>query len=128
MNFLEETMEAIEESGHKISDVMFIGSYDGKYRMKWDKFKEKANFEYYSGWGSQSIATDLIIYFYDNTYITRGEYDGAEWWEYNKKLIYSDSDEYQDFDILGGDNYRWKEIEEMNDREKYDEDGYLKEE
>ena len=127
MNLLEETIEAIEQSGHKISDVMFIGSNDGKYRMKWDKFKEKADFYYDSLFGSQKIAVDLIIYFYDNTYITRGEYDGAEWWEYNKKLIYSDSDKYQDFDVLGGDNYMWKEIEEMNNREKYDENGCLKE-
>lgn len=46
MNFLEETENAIIKSGHNFQDVMFIGSQDGKYRMMWDKFVEKANFNY----------------------------------------------------------------------------------
>ena len=46
MNFLKETKEAIKGSGHKYTDVMFIGSKNGQYRMSWDKFIKNANFDY----------------------------------------------------------------------------------
>ena len=75
MNFLQETKKAILDSGHKLEEVMFIGSSNGEYRMSWDKFVTKANFEYDNGFGSSKIAVDLIIYFNDKTYIQRGEYD-----------------------------------------------------
>lgn len=123
-NFLEETKKAIKKSGHKFEDVMFIGSSDGKYRMSWNKFITKADFEYDSGYGSSAIATDLIIYFKDTTYIVRGEYDGSEWWEYSVKKIFKEDDISIDFDILGADYYMWKTVEEMNNRNKYDERGY----
>lgn len=123
-NFLKETIEAIKKSGHKFEDVMFIGSSDGKYRMNWDKFTQKADFEYDSSYGSQKIAVDLIIYFKDKSYITRGEYDGSEWWEYNEPKVFDENDTYIDFDILGNDEYMWQTVEEMNNSEKYDEDGY----
>lgn len=126
MNFREETIEAIKESGHALEDVMFIGSYDGKYRMSMDKFLEKSNFVYDDGYGASAIATDLIIYFKDHNYISRGEYDGAEWWEYNKPKVFSENDSFIDFDTLGNDRYMWKTVEEMNDA-RYDVNGYLKE-
>lgn len=126
-NFKEETLKAITESGHTLEDVMFIGSSDGKYRMDITKFIEKSNFTYDSGFGAQAIATDLIIYFKDNTYIHRNEYDGSEWWEYNVPKVYRETDKYLDFNILGNDRYMWRTVEEMNDK-KYNECGYLREE
>jgi len=114
INFKEETLEAIEESNHKIEDVMFVGSYDGKYRINIKKFLEKSDFEYDAGYGSSQIATDLIVYFYDGSYLSRGEYDGSEWWEYNKKLDYTDNDDFIDFDILGGYKFMWDSVKEMN--------------
>ena len=113
MNFLQETKKAILDSGHKLEEVMFIGSSNGEYRMSWDKFVTKANFEYDNGFGSSKIAVDLIIYFNDKTYIQRGEYDGSEWWEYNVPKIFNANDEFKDFNILGGD-YMWETVEEMN--------------
>lgn len=77
MNFLKETKIAIKDSGHKIKDVMFIGSSDGKLRLDFNAFAKIANFNYDEGFGSQEIAKDLIIYFNDETYIVRGEYDGS---------------------------------------------------
>ena len=72
----------------KLEDVMFIGSQDGKYRMSLAKFLTLSNFTYDCGYGAPEIAGDLIVYFNDNTYMTRGEYDGSEWWEYNEPLVY----------------------------------------
>ena len=48
-------------------------------------FKKIGKIEYSGGFGAQEIAADLIIYFKDKSYITRGEYDGSEWWEYKSK-------------------------------------------
>ena len=100
MNFLKETKKAIEDSGHKIEDVMFIGSNDGKYRMNWDKFVKKSDFSYDNGYGASIIATNLIIYFKDHTYIRRGEYDGSEWWEYDVARIFDENDYYQELNTL----------------------------
>ena len=108
--------------GHK--DIMFIGSANGIYRMNWDKFIEKADFDYDNGYGSAHIAEDLIVYFKDHTYMTRFEYDGSEWWNYSVPKIFNENDEYKDFDILGNNRYMWKNVEEMNDKEHYDEKGY----
>ena len=114
-NFKKETLEKIEESHHKIEDVMFVGSADGKYRMNIDKFLEKSNFEYEESYGSSKIAVDLIVYFKDNSFLSRGEYDGSEWWEYNRLVDYKENDNYETFDILGGSKYSWDTVKEMNE-------------
>lgn len=112
MNFLKETKMAIKDSGHKIKDVMFIGSSDGKYRLDFNAFAKIANFDYDSGFGSQEIARDLIIYFNDKTYLVRGEYDGSEWWEYNKPLHYKMEDKHKSYKRLTGG--MWEGLKQMN--------------
>lgn len=97
-NFKEETIIAITNSGHILDEVMFIGSADGKKRIKIDKFMEISDFDYDNGFGAQEIYKDLIIYFKDKSYIVRNEYDGSEWWEYNKPLIFNENDSYEEFD------------------------------
>ena len=119
LNFLEETIGEITGNGYKEEDVMFVGSIDGKYRMTWNSFKEKANFIYDCGYGAQEIATDLIVYFYDGTYMDRGEYDGSEWWQYHGLLNFSEEDEYKDFNILGGSEYMWNSVEMMNNKSDF---------
>lgn len=94
------------------TDVLFIGTIDGKYRMTWDKFRDKANFVYDNGYGSQIIAHDLIVYFCDGTFLERAEYDGSEWWEYRGLLSYVGGS--QDFDILGLDEWHYGSVEEIN--------------
>ena len=122
MNFKRETLEAIERSRHTIEDVMFIGSSDGKYRMTMDKFLQVSDFEYDDGYGAPEIAQDLIIYFKDKTYITRGEYDGSEWWQINNANVYSEDDDYVDFDKLKVNPRQigWKTVEEINEEKEYE--------
>lgn len=43
------------------------------------KFLRALNFEYDSGYGGQVLFG--TIWYQDGTWSTRGEYDGAEWWE-----------------------------------------------
>lgn len=116
MNFKEETLEIIRISEHTIDDVMFIGSDNGKYRMTIEKFLEVSDFEYDSGYGAPQIPQDLIIYFKDNTYAERAEYDGSEWWEYNVKKLFSEKDEYEDFDFLKirEGQIGWETVESIN--------------
>ena len=87
MNLLEETMNAIVESGHKIEDIVFIGSESSGHSCTWDEFIALADVEYDNGYGAQEVARDLIIVFSDGTRMWRGEYDGAEWWEYFPSFI-----------------------------------------
>jgi hypothetical protein len=48
----------------------------------WDRFLIQMNFEYDEGFGSQYIFG--TIWLLDGTWLSRGEYDGSEWWQYNK--------------------------------------------
>ena len=84
MNLLEETIEDIKESGHNISDIIFIGSESSGHCCSWDEFKPMANIDYDSGFGAQEIASDLIIVFSDDSKMWRHEYDGSEHWNYSK--------------------------------------------
>ena len=85
-NLLQETIKDIENSGHKVSDVIFIGSLDSGYSCTWDEFITLADIEYDAGFGGQEIASDLTIVFCDGSTMWRGEYDGSEWWEYSKPV------------------------------------------
>ena len=96
MNFLEETITKIYASGHSLNDVMFIGTEDGYHRISWSKFEKISDFDYDSGFGCQEIPS-LIVYFKDNTYMFREEYDGSEWWEYKVHKIFKESDNYKSF-------------------------------
>lgn len=121
MNFLKETKIKIKETGHSFEDIMFIGSSNGEYRINWEKFKKIADFNYDDGYGSSKIATDLILYFKDKTYMTRGEYDGSEWWEYLVPKLFNENDKYKDFDIIGGNEYMWETLKEMNEKKDEEE-------
>jgi hypothetical protein len=43
-----------------------------------DTFLNQLNFEYSAGQGSQELYG--IVWLSDGTWLTRGEYDGSEWW------------------------------------------------
>jgi hypothetical protein len=47
-----------------------------------DLFLKQLDREYYNGYGGQEL--DGIIWCEDDVWLTRGEYDGSEWWETNK--------------------------------------------
>ena len=55
-NLLQETIQDIEKSGHKVSDIKFIGSISSGYSCTWDEFLALADIEYDAGFGGQEIA------------------------------------------------------------------------
>lgn len=113
-NLLEETKESIKISGHKIEDIIFIGSEATGHECTWKEYEAMADQEYDDGYGGQEVAADLIFVFSDGAKMWRDEYDGAEWWEFQKpfeqpkrkkpihNLIYKE---------FGG----WQSLEDLNE-------------
>ncbi len=46
---------------------------------QWTAFIEALNFEYYSGYGAQCLYG--TVWLTEGRWLTRGEYDGSEWWD-----------------------------------------------
>ena len=86
INLLQETTQAIENSGHKVQDIAFIGSVVSGYSCTWDDFLLLADIEYNNGFGAQEVAHDLTIIFRDGSTMWRNAYDGSEWWEYGEPV------------------------------------------
>ena len=110
MNFKKETIKAIIDSGRKEEDVMFIGTDDGLHRTTMEDFKAWSNFEYDCGFGAEKIPPNLIIYFKDEAYIKRGEYDGSEWWEYNEPLKFKKENSFKIFKLKKTDAFGEYEV------------------
>jgi len=92
-NFLEETIEALNENGKDFfKDVEFI-AVEGCV-VKKEYFMKYANFEYDNGYGVAIIPLNFIIVGKD-WWLERYEYDGAEGWEFKTMPNFDDyNDEY----------------------------------
>lgn len=55
--------------------------FPGSTIEEWDKFLKSLDFEYDDGYGSQILYG--TVWLNDGTWLSRGEYDGSEWWELN---------------------------------------------
>ena len=117
MNLLEETIQDIEESGHEIEDIVFIGSEKTGHRCDWDQFVILADRDYSRGFGAAEVAQDLIIVFSDRNTMTRGEYDGSEWWQYSKP--FSEPEESRPINSLFiiKNQIGWKDLAQTNPEE-----------
>lgn len=49
-------------------------------KSQYDEFIESLNFNYDAGFGGQNLFGN--VWFEDETWLERGEYDGSEWWEH----------------------------------------------
>lgn len=47
----------------------------------YEKFLSEIDFDYDSGYGGQELFG--TVWLDDNTWLSRGEYDGSEWWKHN---------------------------------------------
>lgn len=84
-NLLEETIEIMTKHGLTPSDVQWVGSRDGSIGSPWETFASLAtDANYYAGHGGHEIVMDLVVVFGQGRWLERGEYDGAEWWEYKE--------------------------------------------
>ncbi len=83
-NLLEETRETMADYGLSPHKIKFIGSSYGPYGCTWEEFETIADFEYDNDYGCLGVARDLIIVFYDGSWLERKEYDGSEWWDFRR--------------------------------------------
>lgn len=114
INLLEETKNCLESDGYTPEDITFIGSADHQYEISWEAFTTIADVEYYRGFGSAKVATDLVIELRDGTWYSRGEYDGSEWWELNKKLPMFVNPSPIHTLVVGERFGGWKSVDELN--------------
>lgn len=115
-NLLEETKEAIKGSGHKVKDILFIGSEETGHNCTWKEFKELANVEYDSGFGAVKVAQDLIIVFNDGAKIWRGGHDGSEWWDFSTPFkMPKELKPIKRITVDGTDKVVWCDLEELNE-------------
>jgi len=80
-NLLQETLNEMSDIGKTEKDVVFIGN--GECTCMWYEFVILADRKYDSGYGGAEVDTNLVVKFTDGTWLSRGEYDGSEWWSYN---------------------------------------------
>lgn len=90
-NAREELLVIISDKGKTIEDVI---AYTFSKDVNWDKVLitkgtslttqelELLDFSYDNSYGSQKFFGTVL--FNDGTWLSRGEYDGAEWWESNQ--------------------------------------------
>lgn len=84
MNLLEETKDDIRLSGHRPSDIIFIGSLNSGHGCTWEEFCNLADVNYDSSYGNRKVAADLRFVFSDGQQMWRHEEDGSEWWQYSE--------------------------------------------
>ena len=86
MNAKEEVLDHIAEANKTMSDISYGYIHMNGTRMEFEGHIRSHQLaildqEYDSGYGGQEL--DGIIVFNDGSWLSRGEYDGSEWWEYN---------------------------------------------
>lgn len=92
INAKEELTQALTDSGKTTADISYGRIKDAScYFDEEPKFNilvttnfdlNLLDFTYSNGYGGQEL--EGLIVFTDNTWLSRGEYDGSEWWDYNK--------------------------------------------
>jgi hypothetical protein len=90
INLLEETVAVIKNNGHSVNDVLYVGNMDASLRIDWATAEHVLNVDYDRDYGSQKIAKDLVVRFNDGGFLSRREYDGAEWWAFAPPFIPSE--------------------------------------
>ena len=66
-----------------INNVMDINLREGYSIGEYEEFLHKLDFEYDNGYGGQ-VLHGTVWLIEEGAWLNRGEYDGSEWWEYNK--------------------------------------------
>lgn len=89
VNFKKETLDFLHNHGKSIHDVHVI--IDGT-RCPFDYFIDLAkDINYDNGYGIPCINSNVYI-IGDDWWMSRHEYDGSEWWKFNKKPMYKNDD------------------------------------
>lgn len=115
-NLLKETIEKLSDNGISQEDVRWIGNE--RFWSTWENFKEISNEDYDNGFGAAHVAQDLVIVG-DDWWMTRGEYDGSEWWDFHRKPMLPPT--FTKIDKVVG-NKMWVPLSEYNPSLKTEEE------
>lgn len=113
-NLLKETIEVLKEHGKTLKDIEWIGSEDGYITL--ETFKKLADTYYDAGYGAAEVAQDLLIVGKD-FYMTRGEYDGSEWWNYHSMDLFKKPD--NELKVIRLTSGMWNTLKDMQYEDKY---------
>ena len=103
MNLRDETLRALDRFGYMPDDVAWVGYHhdedkwtypknlEPNRKMTFDVFLQAADRDYDNGYGGAEVNPSLMVAMEDGSWLERGEYDGAEWWE--MKRIPTEPDE-----------------------------------
>lgn len=110
-NLYTETMNALEEHDYALDDIEAV--FGEAFAITVDEFVELAKAtDYNAGYGAPEVATDLAILMKDGSWYSRAEYDGSEWWQYNRRP--SPPEEVRHVDRLTARRIGWESLEECN--------------
>lgn len=115
-NLLEETKQAMIDSGHTEADIVYIGSRYSGHQCSWEEFCDLADEEYNSGFGAQKVASDLVVAFRDGQRLERGEYDGSEGWVANELFKRPDVETKKIKRLICNEypHIGWESLDELN--------------
>ena len=81
-NLFDETVGTLARHGHTLDYIEHITLYNTGIEL--DEFVQFiSDFQYDSGYGCEYVPP-FILKMYDGTWYERAEYDGSEWWKFNK--------------------------------------------
>lgn len=81
INLYQEIVDILEKNNKTIKDIFWVGTKEATIDTA--LFLEKAKYTNYdNGYGGANIAGDILIVGVD-WWLSRGEYDGSEWWLFN---------------------------------------------
>ena len=81
-NARQELLTILDNIDKTPSDISWMLVYTADYSDISEAFTsiDQLDFTYDSGYGTQKLFG--VVFFNDNTWLDRGEYDGSEWWDY----------------------------------------------
>lgn len=72
----------ITHQDYSETDIVHDHLLIGFSNIEFTDFMEKLDFDYDDGFGGQELFGQ--VWFDDDSWMERGEYDGSEWWEYKR--------------------------------------------
>jgi hypothetical protein len=111
-NLWIETNCDLEDHGKTFDDVLWIGCPD--FKISKDDFKRLADVEYDSGYGAPEVAEDLLIVG-DGWWMERGDYDGAEWWNWKEPPKEPEETRVVSTLVCGDLAIGWKTLRDLDD-------------
>lgn len=124
MNLKEETLEVLHNNGKHKEDVKYVCGED--FQISLGQFWELSDTDYNSSYGAPEIATDLTL-IGDDFWMTRGEYDGDEWWDFHtmpdtaglpiRKITALSVGQYNSICQPEDGKIGWEKLSELNEEE-----------